>query len=83
MAGKPVHIMAVISDRYSSEEIKTFVKESGLKMPILIDHQDEVVGYFGVILHPEVGILDSAGVLLRHARGWKLRDTPLPRTGRT
>lgn len=64
LAGKNVRIVAVISDRYSPQDINSFVKESGLKMPILIDHQDNVVGYFGVILHPEVGVFDSNGILL-------------------
>ena len=64
MTSRPVRIVAVISDRYSSEEINTFVRESGLKMPILIDHQDNLVGYFWVILHPEVGVFDPSGILL-------------------
>ncbi len=64
LANKSVRMVGVVSDRYSPEEINTFVQVSGLKMPILVDHQDNVVGYFGVILHPEVGVFNSDGVLL-------------------
>ncbi len=59
LAAKPVHWVAIMSDRDSKTDAEADVKESGLAMPVLIDVGDALYGKLGVGLHPVVGITDK------------------------
>lgn len=65
-AGKPVHWVAVVSARWPPEEVRAFVAESGIHMPVLIDDGDVVYGRLGVRLHPTVGIANEKLQLLAY-----------------
>jgi len=57
-AGKSVHWVAVVSDRFPKEAVAAEVKETGIAMPVLIDTGDALYGRLGVALTPVVGIAD-------------------------
>jgi hypothetical protein len=65
-AGKPVHWVAIVSGSWEKDEVRAFVKDSGVKMPVLVDENDELYGKLGVRLHPVVGIADGEGTLLAY-----------------
>jgi len=58
-ASKPVHWVAVVSDSWEPGVVRTFVAESGIKMPVLIDQGDVFYGKLGVKLHPTIGVFDA------------------------
>lgn len=57
--GKPVRWVAVVSDSYPSDQVKSVVQDTGIKMPVVRDEGDALYGKLGVRLHPVVGIVDS------------------------
>lgn len=59
LAGKPVYWVAVVSDSYPAEEVRGMVRESGARMPVLVDRGDALYSRLGVRLHPVVGLADS------------------------
>ena len=59
MAAKSVRWVAVVSDRSPKLEVETFVKETGIRMPVLIDAGDALYGKLGVALCPVLGITDQ------------------------
>jgi tetratricopeptide (TPR) repeat protein len=56
---KPVHWVAVVSERFEPGAIKAEVKKIGISMPVLIDTGDELYGRLGVPLVPIIGITDK------------------------
>jgi len=65
-AGKPVRFVGVVSDSFPANEVKAFVSESGVKMPILVDEGDALYGRLGIRLHPVIGIVDAKGKLIAY-----------------
>jgi tetratricopeptide (TPR) repeat protein len=57
-AGKSVHWVALVSDRFPKEAIKADVKEAGIAMLVLIDEGDALYGKLGVALTPVIGLAD-------------------------
>jgi tetratricopeptide (TPR) repeat protein len=57
-AGKPVRMVAVVSDSWPDEAVQDMVREAGFSAPILIDAGDALYGALGVRLHPVVGLAD-------------------------
>ncbi len=66
LAGKSVHWVAVVSDRYPTEEVQAEVKQTGFTAPVLIDAGDALYGKLGVALHPVVGIADAKHALVAY-----------------
>jgi tetratricopeptide (TPR) repeat protein len=58
-AGKPVRFVAVVSDSWPAAEVQAFVRESGVRMPVLVDDGDALYGKLGIRLHPVIGIVDA------------------------
>jgi tetratricopeptide (TPR) repeat protein len=58
-AGKPVRFVGVVSDAWPAEEVRAFVREAGVAMPILVDDGDALYGKLGIRLHPVIGIVDG------------------------
>jgi hypothetical protein len=58
-AGKPVRMVAVVSDSWPEEEAQAAVREAGFTAPVLIDARDALYGALGVRLHPVVGLADK------------------------
>jgi tetratricopeptide (TPR) repeat protein len=62
-AEKSVHWVAIVSDSYPTETTSAFVRETGIRMPVLVDRGDSLYGRLGVALHPVVGITDKDHIL--------------------
>jgi tetratricopeptide (TPR) repeat protein len=60
---KSVSWVAIVSDRYSREEVQAVVEQAGLEIPVLLDQDDALSGKLGVHLHPVVGVTDHDQVL--------------------
>jgi hypothetical protein len=58
-AGKPVHWAAIVSSTWGAAEVRAFVRDSGVQMPVLVDQGDELYGKLGVRLHPVIGVADD------------------------
>jgi len=58
-AGKPVRMVAVVSDDWAEAAVRATVGESGFTGPVLIDGKDALYGALGVRLHPVVGLADK------------------------
>jgi tetratricopeptide (TPR) repeat protein len=58
-AGKPVRFVGVVSDSWPAGEVQAFVREAGVKMPVLVDDGDALYGKLGIRLHPVIGIVDG------------------------
>ena len=58
-AGKPVHWVGIVSDSWTSADVKAAVAETGIRMPVLWDDGDALYGKLGVRLHPAIGIVDA------------------------
>lgn len=63
---RPVHWLAVVSDSWDAEEVKAFVAQSGVKMPVVVDRGDALYGRLGVKLHPTIGVFDGRRRLLAY-----------------
>jgi tetratricopeptide (TPR) repeat protein len=59
MASKSVRWMAVVSGRIPKAQVEAAVKETGIRMPVLIDAGDQLFGKLGVLLCPVLGITDQ------------------------
>jgi tetratricopeptide (TPR) repeat protein len=59
MAGKPVYWTAVVSGSEAPADVQAMVRETGIKMPVLVDEGDVLYDRLGVRLHPMVGIVDG------------------------
>lgn len=64
LAGKPVHWTAVVSGSEKPAEVQALVKETGLRIPVLVDDGDVLYDRLGVRLHPMIGIADGKFVLV-------------------
>jgi tetratricopeptide (TPR) repeat protein len=60
---RPVRWVGVVSDSWPTETVKALVKETGIRMPILVDAGDALYGKLGIRLHPVIGMVDRAGKL--------------------
>jgi hypothetical protein len=58
LSTQSVHWVAVVSSRFSRTEIDAEVRETGIRMPVLIDDGDALYGRLGVALVPVTGITD-------------------------
>jgi tetratricopeptide (TPR) repeat protein len=65
-ASKPVHWVAIVSSRFEADDVRDFVKEAGIRMPVLVDRDDALYGRLGVRLHPVVGVADGSFKLLSY-----------------
>jgi peroxiredoxin len=61
---RPVRWVGVVSDSEPPDAVKAMVKESGVRMPILVDAGDELYGKLGIRMHPVIGMVDKGGKLV-------------------
>jgi tetratricopeptide (TPR) repeat protein len=59
LAAKPIHWAAVVSGSEAAEEVRAFVAQAGIRMPVLVDEGDVLYARLGIRLHPMVGIADG------------------------
>jgi tetratricopeptide (TPR) repeat protein len=62
-AAKPVRFVGIVSDAWPADQVKALVKETGVKMTVLVDRGDALYGALGIRLHPVIGIVDQKGKL--------------------
>jgi tetratricopeptide (TPR) repeat protein len=62
-AAKPVRFVGIVSDSWPRDEVKALVKDTGVKMTVLVDKGDELYGALGIRLHPVIGMVDQKGKL--------------------
>jgi hypothetical protein len=60
-AGKPVHMVAVVSGSYAAADVRAAVDGAAMRMPVLVDANDELYGRLEVRQHPVVLVADAAG----------------------
>lgn len=60
-AGKPIHMVAVVSGTYPRADVQKAVDDAALHVPVLIDQGDELYGKLGVRQHPLVVVADAGG----------------------
>lgn len=66
LVGKSVHWVGIISDRMSKQDAEATVKETGIKMPVLIDGGDALYGKFDVALEPVTFLCDREHKLVAY-----------------
>jgi tetratricopeptide (TPR) repeat protein len=62
-AARPVRWVGVVSDSWEPGQVRAFVAEAGVRMPVLVDAGDALYGKLGIRLHPVIGIVDRKGKL--------------------
>lgn len=60
-AGKPVHMVAVVSAGAPRDEVRALLAGSGVKAPVLLDEGDRVYGRLELRQHPVVVVVDASG----------------------
>lgn len=58
-ASKPVRFVGIVSDSWTTDEVRALVRDSGVRMTVLVDEGDALYGRLGVRLHPIVAIVDG------------------------
>ncbi len=79
LAGRSVTWTAIISDRFSEDEMRGLMEGAGLDSPVLIDRGDALYGELGAALHPVLGIADQDQVLVAYQAFRKIHFTELLR----
>jgi len=60
-AGKPVHMVAVVSGSYPAADVQAAVDESGLHSSVLVDAGDALYGKLEIRQHPLVVVTGASG----------------------
>jgi hypothetical protein len=60
-AGKPVHMVAVVSGAFPLEQVKAASLDAALHAPVLIDAGDQLYGRLEIRQHPLVVVADGKG----------------------
>ena len=79
LTGKPVHWVAVVSDRAASADAQADAKDAGLAMPVLIDVGDVLYGALGVAQLPATGICDQQHRLVAYQPFQEVNYAPVVR----
>jgi len=81
LAGKPVRMVAVVSDAWPADEVRAMLEAARVEWPVLVDLGDALYGRLGVRLHPVVGIADRSLRLAayEHFRQINFREIVLAR----
>jgi hypothetical protein len=58
-AAKPVHFAAVVSSSWPAEQVRESLVEAGVRMPVLVDRDDELYGELGLQVYPAIVVLDA------------------------
>jgi len=61
LAGKPVHLVAVVSAAAPRDQVRALVAGAGFLAPVLLDEADRVYGRLELRQHPVVVIADARG----------------------
>ncbi len=58
LAGRSVRWVALVSSSEPLDAVRAVARETGIRMPVLVDEGDAFYGELGVYLHPSIGIVD-------------------------
>ncbi len=65
-AGKSVRFVGLVSSEEPRDAVAAMVRDTGVRMPVLVDEKDVVYGELGVVLYPSIGIVDAQGRLVAY-----------------
>ncbi len=63
MKSRSVRFVGIVSSTEPPGDVMAIVRETGIRMPVLVDQADAFYGELGVYLHPSIGIVDEKGKL--------------------
>ena len=63
-SAKPVRFVGIVSDVYPAADVRTAVKTSGVRMPVLVDTGDALYANLGVRIYPLIGVVDGKRKLI-------------------
>lgn len=66
MKDRSVRFVGIVSSTDPADAVLEVVRETGIRMPVLVDEGDAFYGELGVYLHPSIGIADGRGRLLAY-----------------
>lgn len=69
MAGKPFQMLAVSIDDGGKEAVEAFFKQSGDRLPALLDPKQAAGKRYGITGVPETFIIDKKGVIMKKVIG--------------
>jgi hypothetical protein len=58
LATKSVRVLGLVSSSFGNEEVRAFVKQTGISMPVLVDEGDELYGKLEIRQHPIAIVVD-------------------------
>ena len=76
MAGKPFQMVAVSIDEGGKQDVESYLKESGHKLPVYLDPDGSASKLYGVTGVPESFIIDKQGVIVKKIIGGLAWDSP-------
>lgn len=63
LASKPVRFVGVVSSEDPKDAVAALVRDTGIRMAVLVDDRDALYGELGVMLYPSIGIADARHTL--------------------
>ncbi|MDU0457335.1 MAG: TlpA disulfide reductase family protein [Geobacteraceae bacterium] len=76
MNGKPFQMVAVSIDEGGKQDVESFLKESGHKLPVYLDPDGNASKQYGITGVPETFIIDKQGVIVKKVIGGLAWDSP-------
>jgi hypothetical protein len=60
LAAKPVRLVGLVSSSSPRDEVRAFVRQTGVTMPVLVDEGDQLYGKLEIRQHPVAIVVDQA-----------------------
>jgi len=76
MNGKPFQMVAVSIDEGGKQDVESYLKESGHKLPVYLDPDGSASKQYGITGVPESFIIDKQGVIVKKIIGGLAWDSP-------
>ncbi len=69
MAGKEFQMLAISIDEGGKEAVEGFFRDSGARLPALLDSEQKVSKMYGTTGVPETFVVDKKGIILKKVVG--------------
>jgi hypothetical protein len=66
LAGKPVRLAGIVSDRDAPEEVRSALAAAGARLPVLLDEGDALYARLAVRTHPAIFVVDEGRRVVAH-----------------
>lgn len=76
MNGKPFQMVAVSIDEGGKQDVESYLKESGHKLPVYLDPDGNASKQYGITGVPETFVIDKQGVIVKKVIGGLAWDSP-------